>query len=264
MNTGLSNSCVLITGASGGIGGATARAFAAEGASLVLHYHTRRQSAEELHRELAVPTVTIGADLGDEAQVDALFAQALESFPRIDSIVANAGNWNPASAPLHEMDMERWDETLRANLTSAVLTCRAFLRHLAEAPRETASIVLVGSTAATVGEENHADYAAAKAGLTYGLTRTLKNEIVRLAPRGRVNCVAPGWTEVKIPGRPSASPEALRRVTATMSLRKIAQPEDVANAVVFLSSDRLAGHLSGAVVPVAGGMEGRVLHPPTR
>jgi 3-oxoacyl-[acyl-carrier protein] reductase len=111
-----------------------------------------------------------------------------------------------------------------------------------------------------VGEADHTDYSAAKAGLTYGLTRTLKNEIVRLAPRGRVNCVAPGWTLVDKPGRPPLRPDSVSRVTSTMALRKIATPEDIAAAIVFLTSDRLAGHISGVVLPVHGGMEGRLLH----
>ena len=135
------------------------------------------------------------------------------------------------------------------------------MRHLQQVPRESASIVLVGSTAALFGEEGHADYSAAKAGLTYGLNATLKNEIVRLAPRGRVNCVCPGWTDTPMAAAYTGDLQSVKRATATMSLRRIAQPEDVAAAIVFLASDNLAGHISGAVLPVAGGMEGRLLHP---
>jgi NAD(P)-dependent dehydrogenase (short-subunit alcohol dehydrogenase family) len=150
--------------------------------------------------------------------------------------------------------------TLRAVLDSAVLTCRAFLRHLAEMPRPAASIVLVGSTAALFGEAGHSDYAVAKAGLTYGLTLSLKNEIVRLAPHGRVNCVCPGWTRTPMAAAGLADPVAVTRAQATMALQKVAEPEDVAAAIVFLTSARLAGHLSGTILPVAGGMEGRLLH----
>jgi len=121
--------------------------------------------------------------------------------------------------------------------------------------------VLVASTAALFGEAEHADYAAAKAAMAYGLTRSLKNEIVRLAPRGRVNCVCPGWTRTPMAAYGLADAAALARVQATMALRKIAEPEDVAGLIVFLTAERLAGHISGAIVPVAGGMEGRLLHP---
>lgn len=252
---------MLITGASGGIGLATARAFAAEGAALALHYHTQAEPVEALRRELTVPSVAVRADLRDESQTEKLFQAVLESIPRIDAVVVNAGVWNPATAPLHEMSVEQWRTTLDADLTSVFLTCRAFLRHLVEVPRESASIVLVGSTAALFGEAGHADYAAAKAAMAYGLTRTLKNEIVRLAPRGRVNCVCPGWTATPMSAAAIDDPEAVDRATRTMPLRKIATPEDIASAIVFLSSERLAGHISGAILPVAGGMEGRLLHP---
>ncbi len=251
---------VLITGASGGIGRATARAFAAEGATVALHYHTQADAATALGRELGAPALVVGADLRDEAAVQAMFRTVLATHSRIDAVVVNAGIWPPDAVPLLRMTLDQWEGTLRADLTSAFLTCRGFLRHVAEVPREAAAIVLVGSTAALFGEAGHADYAAAKAGLTYGLTLSLKNEIARLAPRGRVNCVCPGWTATPMAAG-SIDPAALARVTATMPLRKIATPEDVAAAITFLASDRRAGHISGVILPVAGGMEGRLLHP---
>jgi len=262
MDADLRDQCVLITGASGGIGRALARAFAAEHARLVLHYHTGRAAAEALRAELGAPSVVVHADLRDEPQTEAMMAAAVRHFGRVDMLIANAGIWVEQPAPLHEMTLEQWRGTLDSDLTSAFLTCRAFLRHLAAAPRESAAIVLIGSTAALFGEADHADYAAAKAGLVYGLTRSLKNEIVRLAPRGRVNCICPGWTQTGMTDAAVAEPEFFQRFTATVPLRKIATPEDVAAAAVFLASERLAGHVSGAILPVAGGMEGRLLHPP--
>src|SRR5262249_2478237 len=104
-----------------------------------------------------------------------------------------------------------------------------------------------------------ADYAAAKAGILDGLLPSLKNEIVRIAPLGRVNAVAPGWTESPMT-RGHVEPEHVLRLTRTMPLRKVATPEDVARQVVVLASDRLWGQVCGQVVVVAGGMEGRVLH----
>jgi len=261
MDAGLKDQCVLVTGASGGIGQAIARALAAEGASLALHYRTNPDSVETLRRELNVPCLAVQADLRDERQVDGMFAAILGGFPQIHSVIANAGIWNAGAVPLHEMTLAQWHETLESDLTSVFLTCRAFLRHLGEVSRESASIVLVGSTAALFGEADHADYAAAKAGMAYGLTRSLKNEIVRLAPRGRVNCVCPAWTETPMAAGHADDPAVIRRVTSTMALQKIARPQDVAAAVVFLTSDALAGHISGAIIPVAGGMEGRLLHP---
>jgi len=261
MDSELKDKHVLITGASGGIGQATALSFAAEGARLALHYHCNRQAVEETIEKLNVPCVPVQADLRDESQADAMFAESLAAFPRVDVVVVNAGIWRAEPVPLHRMTVGQWRATLDADLTSAFLTCRAFLRHLAEVPHETASIVLVASTAALFGEADHADYAAAKAGLACGLTLSLKNEIVRLVPRGRVNCVCPGWTDTPMAADQIADSELLRQATATRPLRRIARPEDVAAAIVFLASDALAGHITGSILPIAGGMEGRLLHP---
>lgn len=260
MDTGLAGKGVLVTGASGGIGGAAARALAAEGALVAIHYHSRRESAEKVLAEIGGKGVVVGADLRDENQVGALFEDVLRSFSRLDAVVVNAGIWRRAVQPLHRMTVDEWKETISTDLTSAFLTCAGFLAHLADDPRESASIVLVGSTAALFGEAGHADYAAAKAGMVYGLSRTLKNEIVALAPRGRVNCVCPGWTDTPMAvtdGEPSTE---FDRAMATTALRKIAEPGDVAAAIVFLTSDRLAGHITGAILPISGGMEGRLLH----
>ncbi len=259
MDTGLKGNHVLITGASGGIGQATARAFHAEGAGLALHYNTRPEPVTQLCAELSVPTIAVRADLSDELQTEEMFAKTLRAFPRLDVVVVNAGVWQVEPVPLSSMSVEQWRGTVEADLTSAFLTCRSFLRHLADVPRQSASIVLVGSTAALLGEADHADYSAAKAGMVFGLTRSLKNEIVRLAPLGRVNCVCPGWTATPMATEALEDSHALARVTATVPLNKIATPEDVAAAIVFLASERTAGHLSGTILPVAGGMEGRLL-----
>lgn len=260
MNSGLKEQTVLVTGASGGIGAAAARALAAEGARVVLHYNRNREGAEALARGLEVENAVVQADVGDEAAVDAMYATMLGAFPRLDAIVVNAGMSISVEVPLHEMTLEQWQRTMAVNLTGAYLTCRGYLRHLVEVPREEASIVLVSSTAALFGEENHTDYSAAKAGMAYGMTRSLKNEIVRLASRGRVNCVCPGWVDTPMAASVMEDPTAIPRVTATMALRKIASPEDVARAIVFFTSPLLAGHLSGSILPIAGGMEGRWLH----
>jgi 3-oxoacyl-[acyl-carrier protein] reductase len=260
MESDLAGQAVLVTGASGGIGRAVARALAAEGARVALHYFTSEAAVAALAGELGGGALPLAADLRHEAEVEGLFAGALAACGRLDAVVVNAGIWVEEPVPLHRMSLAQWEATQAADLTSAFLTCRAFLRHLASAPRERASIVLVGSTAALFGEEGHADYSAAKAAMAYGLTLSLKNEIVRLAPRGRVNCVCPGWVETPMSEEVLIDPAAVARLTATMALRKVATPEEVAAAIVFLTSDRLAGHLSGTILPVAGGMEGRLLH----
>jgi 3-oxoacyl-[acyl-carrier protein] reductase len=251
VETGLQGKRVLVTGASGGIGSACARAFAAEGCELVLHYHQGKERAEALQAEIG--GVALQADLTSEEDADHLFVEA----GPLDVCAAVAGVWPRPDEPVWELTLERWEDTLRANLTSTFLTARGFLRGVAE--RGHGSLVMVASTAGLFGEAGHADYAAAKSAIAYGLMLSLKNEVVRVAPRARVNVVAPGWTYSPMT-RGAIDDELVRRITRTMPLRKVALAEDVAAQVVVLASDEISGHVTGQVVTVAGGMEGRVLH----
>jgi 3-oxoacyl-[acyl-carrier protein] reductase len=252
VETGLAGKGVLVTGASGGIGSATARAFAAEGARVVVHYHRGRERAEQVGG-----VAVVGADLTSESDVDRLFAEARDALGTIDVCAAVAGVWPSADEPVWELSLERWEDTLRANLTATFLTARAFLREVERSGH--GNLVLVGSTAGRFGEAGHADYASAKAAIQVGLLLSLKNEIVRVAPRGRVNAVAPGWTYSPMT-RGSLDEAIVERVTRTMPLRKVATADDIARAIVVLASDELSGHVTGELVTVAGGMEGRTLH----
>jgi 3-oxoacyl-[acyl-carrier protein] reductase len=249
VETGLRGKRVLVTGASGGIGSACARAFAAEGAEVVAHYHRGRKGAEALGDvQLAQ------ADLTAEEEVERLFKEAGD----LDVCAAVAGVWPSEDVPVWELPLERWERTLRENLTITFLTARGFLRGVAR--RGHGSLVLVGSTAGIFGEAGHADYAAAKSAVVQGLLLSLKNEVVRVAPLARVNAVCPGWTASPMTRRELDDPALVERVTRTMALRKVASPEDVARQVVALASDEVSGHVTGQVVVVAGGMEGRMLH----
>ena len=256
MDTGLAGKGVVVTGASGGIGAACARQFAAEGAKVLVHYHRGEERARAVAAELGGAAVA-QADLTVEADVDRLFTEAREALGSVDVCAAVAGVWPAEDAPVWELSLERWEETVRQNLTATFLTARGFLREVARNGH--GSLVLVGSTAGCFGEAGHADYAAAKSALQTGLLLSLKNEITRIAPLARVNAVAPGWT-VSPMTRGLVDDEAVRRISRTMALRKVAQPEDVAAQVLVLASDVLSGHVSGQLVTVAGGMEGRVVH----
>jgi len=254
MDLGLEGSAVLVTGAAGGIGSATAKALAGEGARVGVHYHQSAEAADRLAAE--VGGVALQADLRDEAAADALIPAAVEAFGRLDACVANAGTWDPEDVPVARMSLDRWRATLDANLTVTFLTARTYLRHVEQTGA--GSLVLVASTAGLFGESGHADYSAAKAAIAHGLLLSLKNEIVHAAPHGRVNVVAPGWTVSPMTER-ELSEETVARVTATMALRKVATAEDVARAIAFLCSPVAAGHVTGQVITVAGGMEGRLL-----
>jgi len=255
VDTGLAGKVVLVTGGAGGIGSECVRAFAAEGAEVVVHYNTSRERAEELAEETGA--VAIGADLTDEAQVDSLLTRARESRGPVEVCAAVAGVWPRDDEPVWHLPLDRWEETLRANLTATFLTARAFLREVETTGR--GNLVLVGSTAGRFGEAGHADYAAAKSAIQVGLLLSLKNEIVRIAPRGRVNAVAPGWTYSPMT-RGELDQAVVDRISRTMALRKVALAEDIARAVVVLASDELSGHITGELVTVAGGMEGRTIH----
>ncbi|MGH3101456.1 MAG: SDR family NAD(P)-dependent oxidoreductase, partial [Thermoleophilia bacterium] len=178
METGLRGKRILVTGASGGIGSACVAAFLAEGAEVVAHYHRGRERAEALG-----DVSLIQADLTREDEAERLFEEAGE----LDVCAAVAGVWPAEDAPVWSLPLERWERTLRENLTATFLTARGFLRSVERTGH--GSLVLVGSTAGIFGEAGHADYAAAKSAVAHGLLLSLKNEIVRIAPAGRVNAV---------------------------------------------------------------------------
>ena len=247
METGLKGARVLVTGGSGGIGAACVRLFAEEGAHVVVHYRRGRERAEA-----AGGHAVVQADLTDEAEARRMFDEAGE----IDHCAAVAGVWPADDVPVWELPLARWRETVDANLTATFLTARGFLEQLEDRP---GSLVLVGSTAGLFGEAGHADYAAAKSGILYGLLLSLKNEVVRRNPGVRVNAVAPGWTVSPMTAR-ELDEESVRRIARTMALPKVAVADDVAAQVVALASPVVSGHVSGQIVTVAGGMEGRVIH----
>jgi 3-oxoacyl-[acyl-carrier protein] reductase len=201
--------------------------------------------------------VALAADLTVEAEVDALVPAAVKQLGRLDVVVANAGVWPTEDLPVWQLSLERWEATLRSNLTATFLTARAFLRHAAATG--SGSLVMIGSTAGVFGEAGHSDYAAAKGAILSGLLLSAKNEAARIGNGVRVNAVAPGWTVTPMIGEKGLDPANVARVTATMPLKKFGTPEDVAAQVVALASDRISGHVTGQVVVVAGGMEGRLV-----
>jgi 3-oxoacyl-[acyl-carrier protein] reductase len=263
METGLKDKTVIVTGASGGIGQEVARQFAQERAKVAAHYFRGQDRAMSLVESLNTEqNITCGADLTTEEGVHSLFDTVESSLGQVDVLVANAGYWPSDDLPLHMMTLEQWNQTISVDLTSVFLCVREYLRRVALQGSEAPSIVMTGSTAGYFGEAGHSDYAAAKSGLMHGMLATLKNEIPRIAPRGRINAVCPGWTLTPMARKLAEDENAMRRALQTIALRKFGKPSDIASAVVFLSSHRLAGHITGQLLFVDGGMEGRTLYQP--
>lgn len=266
MDAGLSNKVAFVTGASGGIGRAVAEAFADEGARLVLQGRSQQAELESWVRERGWEsrTLCLRFDVGDRNATFAAFDRAVEHFGRVDVCVANAGVWPFEDVPFHAMSEARVRSTIETNLLGAAWTAQAFLAQLerngVRADGHGASLVFTGSTAARFGERDHCDYSLTKAAMV-GMVRTLKNEITRIDPYGRVNLVQPGWTVTPMARAATQNDAALTRVVQTMALRQLARPEDIARTVLFLSSPLLARHVSGEEITVAGGMEGRLLWP---
>ncbi len=264
MDLGLKDKVIFVTGASGGIGRALAQRFAEEGARLALVGHTQTGPLDAWVRDQtwAERALVRGADVADPEAVESAVAACVERFGRIDTCIACAGIWPRDDRLLHELPVERLRRTVEVNLLGATWTARAFFAAIQRSgPRSDghgANLIFIGSTAGRFGERGHADYAASKAGLV-GLLRTLKNEIVQLDPRGRVNLIEPGWTVTHMARPALDEPGSVEQVVATMPLRQLGRASDVAATAAWLASPLAARHVSGQVVTVAGGMEGRKL-----
>jgi 3-oxoacyl-[acyl-carrier protein] reductase len=243
----LSGRRVVVTGASRGIGAACARLFARAGASVAVAYRSRDADAEAVLAELREthggPHFAHAADLSAEDGVASLFARVEEAWGRLDCLVNNAGVW--VHNPLASFDRERYEETMRINVAGPFLCARAALPLMTGS--DDASIVNVTSTAGQRGEAFYSPYAASK-GAMISATKAWSSE---LAPRVRVNSVAPGWVDTEMCDEPFAG-GGRETIAAGIPLGRVASPEDIAGPVVFLASP-LARHVTGEILNVNGG-----------
>ena len=264
MDLGLQDKVVWVTGASGGIGRAVAETFADEGARVALHANRGVEEARDwLSRQTwSERGLVVQADVRDAQALEGCAAAIVELFGRIDICIANAGVWPAGDLLLDELPVERLQDTLAVNLSGSLYTVRAFMQQLRlSGPRADghgAAVIFVGSTAGQFGECGHVDYAASKAGLI-GAMKSLKNEVVQLDPYARVNVVEPGWTVTHMARPALDQPGTVERVTRTMALRQLGRAKDIARAICVLASPLASAHITGQVLTVAGGMEGRLL-----
>ncbi|CAE6475642.1 unnamed protein product [Rhizoctonia solani] len=256
MDLGYTNVHVLITGASGGIGSIITKLFLEHGARVTAQYNTKIGPLERSGKLNIVK-----ANVTDAESVKQLFITAGETFKQeVQVLVVCHGTWVQEEVDLVDMEPSQWTETISVNLFGTLLVAREFLRNLRN-PRKgheldlsKVSMVVMGSTCGEFGEKGHIDYACGSSGLQYGLVRTLKHELVKITPQGRINAVSPGWVNTPMAGLFVEDEAGVNKTLDDTPLKRIAQPIDVANQVLILASNKVSTHVTGSSVLVAGGI----------
>ena len=245
----------LITGGNSGIGLATARRFVAEGAKVAI-IGRNRKSLDEAAEALGPDLIALQADLKDVGAIEEAVRQAAESLGRIDIVFANAGIGG--STKVGETSVEQFNDIIATNLTAVFFTVQAAAAHMSDQ----GSIILNGSVHAVMGASGWSAYAASK-GAVRSMTRVLASEF---AARGiRVNQVTPGATRTPIWS--GVAPDAERMaalekgLSTAIPLNRLAEPDELANAVLFLASDE-AAYVTGTEIVVDGGATGSPLGAP--
>jgi 3-oxoacyl-[acyl-carrier protein] reductase len=239
---------VLVTGASRGIGAEIAAMAAAEGATVAIHYGTSRDGAERTLarvRDAGAEGDSFEADIADGEQAERLVAAVIDRFGRIDGLVNNAGKTQVG--PFLSIEPGEWDDVIRTDLTAAFHTIRAVLPSMVE--RGSGSIVNIASRLGQMGVTETAAYSAAKAGLI-GLTRSLAREF---GTKGvRINAVAPGVTLTEMT-EDLVDTDAGKARLRDMALGRFGRADEVAEAVIFLLSDRASLFTGQTLNPNSGG-----------
>jgi 3-oxoacyl-[acyl-carrier protein] reductase len=239
----LTGKAALITGASGGIGGAIARALHGAGATVGLS-GTRAAPLAELAAELGARAHVLPCDLADAAAVEALPKQAAEAMGAVDILINNAGITQDNL--FMRMTDAQWQAVIDINLTATFRLCRGVLRGMMKA--RWGRIVTITSVVGTTGNPGQGNYAAAKAGLT-GMSKSLAYEV---ASRGiTVNCIAPGFIETAMTDKLSAEQKA--RILTQVPAGRMGSAEEIGAAALYLASPE-AAYVTGATLHVNGGM----------
>jgi 3-oxoacyl-[acyl-carrier protein] reductase len=239
----LSGRKALVTGATGGIGGAIARTLHGQGAAVALS-GTRRAVLEELAGALGERVHVLEANLADKDSVEGLVPAAEAALGGLDILVNNAGITRDNL--FLRMKDEEWDQVVAVNLTAAFRLSRAAVKGMMR--RRFGRIVNIGSVVGTTGNAGQGNYAAAKAGLV-GMTKALAAEV---ATRGiTVNCVAPGMIES--PMTDALNDKQREAILGTVPMRRLGDPSEIGAAVAFLASAE-AGYVTGHTLHVNGGM----------
>jgi 3-oxoacyl-[acyl-carrier protein] reductase len=239
----LSGKAALVTGASGGIGGAIARALHAQGAAVTLS-GTRVEALGALGESLGERTHVVAARMDDAADIDRLAKEAEAAMGKLDILVNNAGITRDNISM--RMKDEEWEKVLQVNLSGTFRLTRAAMRGMMR--RRFGRVINITSIVGVTGNPGQANYAAAKAGLI-GMSKSLAQE---LASRGiTVNCVAPGF--IATPMTDVLSEEQKKAILARVPADRLGTPEEIAAGVVYLASDE-AAYVTGQTLHINGGM----------
>ena len=239
----LSGKAALVTGASGGIGGAIARALHRQGAVVTLS-GTRTDALEQLKAALGERAHVVAARMDDAADIDRLAKEAEAAMGKIDILVNNAGITRDNISM--RMKDEEWDKVLQVNLTGTFRLTRAAMRGMMR--RRFGRVVNITSIVGVTGNPGQANYAAAKAGLI-GMSKSLAQE---LASRGiTVNCVAPGI--IATPMTDALSEDQRKAIVGRVPAGRLGTPEEIAAGVAYLASDE-ASYVTGQTLHINGGM----------
>ena len=243
----LEGKIALITGSSRGIGAAIARDMAANGASVIINYHSNEEAANDVVAEITAvggQAVAMQADVSDFNQASALIKEIKKAFGRLDILVNNAGTTRDNVIML--MKEADWDLVINTNLKSAWNCSRAAARIMMR--QRNGRIINITSVAGISGNAGQSNYSASKAGMI-GLTKRLAREI---GPRGvTVNAVAPGFVPTDLTN--DLIDDLKDTIIELTSMRRLGTPEDVAHLTTFLASDQ-ASFITGQVIAVDGGM----------
>lgn len=231
----------LVTGGSLGIGKAVVEIFTAHKITTFFSYNRHQEEAEALAK--VTGATAIAADLSHSLGWKTLAEEFQGKSPRLDFLIHNAGIWT--YFPIGASDFSIWNEMMRLNLDAVGYLTNALVPMMARG----GAIVMVGSTAGRRGEAVHSHYAATKAALA-GLAKSWAAE---LGPQGiRTNVVAPGWVDTPMSAEEFSKPGRKEAIAATISLKRIPPPEDIAYPILFLVSD-WARHITGTTLDVNGG-----------
>jgi 3-oxoacyl-[acyl-carrier protein] reductase len=241
----LSDKTALVTGATGGIGGAIARALHRQGATVAVSGR-QTEKLEKLAADLGSRVHVTPCDLGDRTAVARLADEATAKLGRLDILVNNAGLTKDNLFMV--MKDEQWDEVIAVNLTSTFMLMRASARSMMRAKTGYGRIISISSVSGIVGNPGQGNYAASKAGII-GMSKSLAREV---ASRGiTVNCIAPGF--ISTPMTDALTEKQVGAIKEAIPAQKFGSPADVAFACVYLASSE-AGYVTGQTLHVNGGM----------